>query len=945
MSQGADSANLYHHTYKGLGSTGTHSTALPPNAVSTFKKQKKKFAEDNLDRLEEIGLRQIRKNLLFDEYYRMVEGDLAYTDYEEQPEILRHVSDLRGKADIPSYVRHFDLIGQITKYLQGKYNDTKSKFRIDFFNQDEISHNEFDRDFTNKIFDFTRKIFDVELELRLLKNGISLKKEFKSEEEQQQYQQLLEQQKNTYSTPPEIKSAMTTNWKPVAVKWAQGTLEKDRQRFYLDDMEREFFKDYFLTGRYFKHYHIGFDYYEPERWNPIETFFSEDYTIKYPQDAEYVGNIQDMSPSAIVNKYGHLMTEADIKLILNSFDYSGTGSNTDTPKSPKGILEDNMHSGSELIPHEDYYDRQSAVELQGALNMPLGEETFFDADGEEHTRPEWIPDYEFNNTGEYKLSRYLRRDIDTREDTIRVVQAYWRSWDRIGLMYRETESGITTLDWVTDELDQDFLKEFDIKKVRTKSLQEFITEYDNGDLEPNSIVWTYAPKVWKGIKLSGTNSILEKDLYLGVQPLDLQIKGGLSNIYDVKLPVTGIITDSEAKKIRPYQVEYNYQMNLMHSLTEKEIGIFWLFDISLLPSDFEGMGDAKETLINVVDMARDIGLVPIDFSKQNMRNRSGQQFNQNTPQDISFVPQIQQKMQMAAYYKSLALESIGVTDQDLKTPSEYSTAEGIKVGQQNSFSQIEGIFEKMDTARLKDMEIGLAVAQHSQVSDKDISIKYTSSDEEKGLISEVFKDENFKLRNFGLLPVADSKRKKELEQFKQYLYSSNTHPLMDMAEVVTSDSFVVAKQQLRELDEKRLEQEQAKRNHEKELVEMQSKAKAEEVKATREFELTKQEKEHKNDRAVAHISAAGKLQDDSSRKEGDIAALNKVATQYETDQQKLKQEDRKIDLKEEDQSVKNKLAFQQLRQKTEELRLKQEQNKLKEKAIKAKTFGDIINKN
>jgi len=942
MSLGSDSGNLYNNVYKGLGDNSRISTSLPPQALPSYRK-KEKFAKDNLDRLEEIGLTQIRKNIIYDEYYRMVEGDLAYTDYEEQPEILKNVADIRQKADIPSYVRHFDLIGQITKHLQGKYNDTKHKFVVDFF--DDVSKNEYDREFSNRIFEFTQKVFSTELELRLLRNGVTLQKEFKSEEEKQQYLQFLEQQKQKYDTPPDIKTAMSTQWKPIAAKWAQNVLARDRKRYSLDEMEREHFKDFFLTGRYFKHYFIGHDYYMPERWHPVETFFSEDADIKYPQDGEYVGNIQEMSPSKFVNKFGHLMKEKDIKEILNAFDYAGGGSDTLNKKPGKGI-EDAFTGDTVLVPDENYYDRQSTTELQSALNMPLGEETFYDADGNERTRDAWVPNYDFQNTGLYNISKFLRRDIDVREDTIRVVQAYWRSWDKIGLIYRENESGITSLDWVTDELDQEFLKEFDINKVTNKSLQEFINEHDNGTLEPNSIVWTYAPRVWKGVKAAGTNSILKKDLYLGVEPMPLQIKGGESNIYDVKLPVTGIITNSEAKKIRPYQVEYNYQMNLMHSLTEKEIGIFWLFDISLLPSEFDGMGDAREILLNVTDMARDVGLVPLDMSKQNMRGRSGQQFNSMMAQDISFVPQIQQKMQLAEYYKSLALEQIGITNQDMKTPSEYATAEGIKLGQQNSFSQIEHIFEKMDNSRLKDLEIGLAITQHCQVNEKDISLGFTSSDEEIALVREVFSDDNFHLRQFGLLPVADSKRKKELEQFKSYLLSNNAiqNDLSDIAEVITSDSFSKVNGILKESQRQRLQQDEIKRNHEKDLVDRNNQAEAERTQKERQYQLTKQKEELDNRLEVAHIQTVGRVKD-RNEENGDSEAVDKVASQYLKDEAKSQNEVKKIELKEQDQNQKNEVAIGNLKAKMEELRIKRENNQIKREAIRAKTFGDVVNKN
>lgn len=935
----SESATLYENVYKGLGSHGTGSTALPPQAIPLHRKGKK-WRESCMDRLEEIGRRQVLKNSVFSEYYAMVEGDLAYTDYEETPEILAHVSDLRDRSSLPSYVKHFDLIGRIGRHLQGKYNDTKSKFRVDFF--DDIAQNEYDREINNRLFDFSQKYFQLELQTQLIKRGISLDQEFESEEQRQQYLQFIESEKAKLDTPPQIKTAMSTQWKPQAAVWAENTLEKDRARFNSDEREREFFMDKYLTGRYFNHYRIGYDYYKPERWDPCETFFSEDADIKYPQDGEYVGNIQDMAPSKIVDMFGHLMEEKDIKKILNAFDYTGTDSeNTgEMPNFEKAIIDGAMGEDT-LVPHEDYFDRQSTIALEEATGTPLSEITYFGEDGETKTAPSWTPNYEFDTDGTYKTSKYLRRDIDVRDDTIRVVQAYWRSWERIGLIYYETEMGFGVTEWVTDEILDGFLEENNITKLRKLSLTEFRNRLTQGTLEPNSIVFTYAPRVYKGIKLSGTNTILNKDIYLDVGPMDFQIKGD-SNLYDVKLPVSGIISTSEAKKIRPYQIEYNYQMNLMHSLTEKEIGIFWLFDIALLPSDFDGLGDSKEILTNVVDMARDIGMVPIDMSKQNMRDRVGQQFNSMMAQDISFIPQIQAKMQLAEYYKALALESIGVTPQDMGTPSEYSTAEGIKVGQANTLSQIEHIFEAMDEARLKDMELNLAIAQYCQTNNKDISVSYTQSSETQILVREVFQDENFHLRKFGLLPIADSKKRKELETFKQFLLNNNTfsNDVTDFAKVISSDSMEVVTNLLKESYRERLQQTQEERQHQINLQQQQIQADQEKVLRERQYELEKQARELENNIQVATIQHIGRLQDNSNEED-----VSKKVEELSDKYLQNDREDRKLEMAQEEKENKNKIALQKLKNEMEALQIKREQNQIKREAIQAKTFGDVINKN
>lgn len=59
----------------------------------------------------------------------------------------------------------------------------------------------------------------------------------------------------------------------------------------MSELDAEEIEDYLLTGRYFRHYHVGYDYYKPERWLPEETFFSKDVNIKHPQDGEYAGRV------------------------------------------------------------------------------------------------------------------------------------------------------------------------------------------------------------------------------------------------------------------------------------------------------------------------------------------------------------------------------------------------------------------------------------------------------------------------------------------------------------------------------------------------------------------------------------------------------------------------------------------------------------------------------
>src|SRR5690606_4131340 len=131
--------------------------------------------------------------------------------------------------------------------------------------------------------------------------------------------------------------------------------------------------------------------------------------------------------------------------------------------------------------------------------------------------------------------------------------------------------------------------------------------------------------------------------------LPYQIKGD-SNIYDVKLPVSGIISSNFiANKIRPYQIAYNICLNQIMNMMEKELGLFFLFDINLLPTEYKVYGDTDQALMKLQDFIKDTGIAPIDTNKQNTQQNMSQA-NTFMYQDLSYTNHISARMQWAENY-------------------------------------------------------------------------------------------------------------------------------------------------------------------------------------------------------------------------------------------------------------------------------------------------------
>ncbi|MCA9749711.1 MAG: hypothetical protein KC414_11455, partial [Romboutsia sp.] len=853
--------------YNGFGShSGT--SELPPQALPSSKKNDKwKYA--TMDALERIGVTQLRENLKFKDFYRMVEGKLAFSEISEVIPQLRELEETLDDLDIPTFIKHYDLVGIIVNAMVGEYMQNSDKFNVT--NVDEISTNEYERDKSDLVFKYIKEQFDKELNFRLIRQGINPNPESLNIEDPEQLQAYIQQlqQKKQEMTPPEIEQFMNTKWRTKASIWGEHTLEADRERFYLDEMDRDELVDFLLTGRCFRHYRIGYDYYRPETWSPLNTFFSQDLDTKYVQDGEYVGRVHYYTPSQIINKYGHFLSKKQKEDLLggNTYYESNYGSNTGSFNSAKQVL--NKHFGeTHIVPHKNYYDYNFLLDIQDEFGVPLGEKTIKAKDGTEKTIPTFLPSRHSNLSEANYLAQLMREDLVLRSDLLQVTEAYWVSYKKIGYLTYMTNEGRMTQDIVTDDILIDFLKEKGIKQLSNKSLYEVEEE-----AEPNTIVWDYIPEVWKGIKINEGNSNFREAIYLEVEPLEFQIKGD-SNVYDVKLPVSGIVDSSLAIKLQPFQVGHNVAMNQVYNMMEKEIGMFFIFDINFLPSEFKEWGDSEETLVHLTNLVKDVGMFPVDSSKQNVRDGGG--FNQFGVQNLSYASQIAERFQVADNFKYRAFEQVGFNPQRLGAPSKYETREGVVQSQNASYAQTEIYFDKFSSYKKRALEMHLNVAQYAQKSDKDITVFYTKSDSSQAFLK--FTDPYFQLRKLGILPVSNSKRRKELENFKSYLLNTNTlgSDEMSLAKLFTSDTMVELIESARAERVRRQQEGQVAHDRQMELLDKQAELEDQKAVAEWQREEYSKQKDRENKIEVERIDALGRAADNNANQQS-LDFINKNA--------------------------------------------------------------------
>lgn len=920
------------------GNSGSSSRSIPLQTLPNSKKNKG-WQKATMDALETEGIRQLRKNYVFADARKMTQGEFVYraVDIEDNPMGMpwfdKAIRKLRQDVSIPTYIKHFDFIGIIVNAITGVYDDMDDLYRVESF--DEYSTNEYIRFRTEKLHEYAQAVFKAEIDRMLISKGINPnKQDFQSEEEKQQYLQELDAQVKAL-TPVEIEKNLSKNFKVMATEWAQNTLNADKERFSLHQEDRKALTDYILTGRFFRHYKVGYDYYDIERWLPEEVFFSQDVDCEYPQDGDYVGKITSMSISQILQRYGHQMNTKEQEMIGNYWNQ--TDDKSDYSNSGKNFI-DNVFPRQLVTPFHNYTDHQLNLQMEEALGVPLGRTMDNDGNVSENWMPREENDYQPFHAGNY--SSYLREDIDVRQDTIRVMECYWRSMKRIGVLIYENELGSMEVEMTTDDLLPEFLTENEIKKLRNLSLEELQKAFKDGNLEEykNTITYHYVPEIWHGIKIKGNSAVVKEDIYLDVKPLDYQIKGD-SEFYQVRIPVGGIITNGIVTKILPYQQLHNICMNQNTELLEKELGIFFTFDITGLPSEYQDE-TTEESVYRVRNVIKDTALFGVDLSRQNTQNNTTYP-NIFQKHEVVFAQQVQYRQQMAEFYKQEAFNQIGITAQLLGAPNKYTNSEAIQTQAQASYALLNSLIEKFNTAKAKSNELHIAIAQFCETKGKG-TILTRKGDGEIAFIDILAEDPDlFPLRRLSILPVTNTKDRKIVKVVQDIILNDNTmtKDFGDVIDLMTNPVILELQQKAKEMRIRSDKKVEEQRQFEADQNDKQIKAVDDRLQADRDLKVTLQKMDDDSSERQSFINSLGR--DANSTKEDNFVDLTSAYKQTRLDANNevvngLKSQE--LDMKDDAQKEATRIAWQKLANDSEALRLKN-------KALDISAQNAIINKN
>jgi len=795
------------------------------------------WAAWNMDWLEWNGLKQIRTNarrLL--KNYKLAEGIIDKTDYLIEPnnELGDVIQQLSANDEMEALeLKFYPIIPSIVNTLVAEF--AKRDKRVTFRAVDEYTHNEI----------LERKRGDIEnvlvkyAEHKLLQNMIEQGLDLEDPETQEMIEQYM--QPENLQTLPEIQDFYAKSYEVIAEKWASKQHVIDEERFRMDELEEEAFKDKLVADREFWHFEMLDDDYNIELWNPILTFYHKSNSQRYISNANFVGKIEILTVADVIDKYGWKMNEEQLLSLQERFVTSTPGYNIGGYQND-GTFYDATKSHAWNVGRPSLEYRQL------------------------------ISDKNFVHSGDDVIGRILAESEDSYylEDAnmFRVTTAYWKSQRKLGHLTKVDEMGQVTTMIVTDDYDVTDKPVYNTSLLKNKSEQNLVFG--------EHIEWIWINHVWGGIKIGPNSPTLYgvenatglDPIYLGInqneiKPLMFQFKGEHS-IYGCKLPVEGrVFTDKNVKStslvdsLKPYQIGFNIVNNQIADILIDEIGTVILLDHNALPKHSMGEDWGKNNLAKAYVAMKDFSILPLDTSITNTENALNFQHFQQL--DMSQTGRLMSRIQLANYFKQEAFNQVGVSLPRMGQPMGGTmTATEVEQTQIGSYAQTEMHFvEHCDhlMPRVHGMRTDLAQWYHSNKPSVRLQIM-TGLDER---VNFEISGNDLMLRDINVFCTTKANHRMILENIKRLAVENNTTgaSIYDLGKLMQADSVGNLNSILKEAEQKQMRQRQEDMAHEEKLQQAMLEQQEKEKMMEQDFKERESEKDRRKDILVAEIRASG----------------------------------------------------------------------------------------
>jgi hypothetical protein len=809
------------------------STLTQPIQFIPRKDKDDDWAAHNLDWLEWQGMKQLRRNARrLSKNYKLAKGIIDRSDYivEEDVEYAELIDVLTKEDQSALELKFYPIIPNVINVLVAEF--AKRNTRVTFRAVDEISYNE--------LLDQKRAMIEQRLLADAERKMVMSMIEQGADMEDPEIQKALAPE--NLKSLPEIEQFFKKDYRSMLEEWAEHQARVDEERFKMDELEERAFRDMLITDREFWHFKMNEDDYELELWNPLVTFYHKSPDIRYISQGNWVGKVELYTVSDIIDKYGYLMTDAQLQSLEAIYPTRAAGY----------PLQGMQNDGS-------YYDATKSHEWN--TNMPsLQYRQFMSVWEQNSTAGNDIVSYIMSESEDY--TDYQNTDM------LRVAHIYWKSQRKVGHLIKIDETGQVMQDVVDESYAITQKPIYDTSVLKNKTKENLIAG--------EHIDWIWINEVWGGVKIGpnypayfgmNNNASGINPIYLGINRskpgrVPFQFKGD-STLYGCKLPVEGsVFSDRNTKStslvdlMKPYQIGYNIVNNQIADILVDELGTVIMLDQNALPRHSLGEDWGKNNLAKAYVAMKNFQMLPLDTSITNTENALNFQHYQVL--NLEQTQRLMSRTQLANYFKQQAFEVIGITPQRLGEQVEQATATGVRIAVSNSYAQTETYFiNHCDYLMPRVHQMRTDLAQFYQSTKPSIRLQYITSTDEK--VNFEMNGTDLLLRDFNIFCTTKTNHRATLEQLKQLAITNNTAgaSIYDLGNIMKAESIAEVSHILKSSDEKQQAQRQQEMQQQQAMQEQALQAKNQEAMMKMQFEAEENEKNRQNDIVIAEIRAAG----------------------------------------------------------------------------------------
>ena len=810
----------------------TFSSLTQPVQFLPSKEKTDDWAAWNLDWLELQGVEFLRINarrLL--KNYKLAKGIIDKSDYIVEPDNdYKEMMDvLTAENDSALELKFYPIVPNVINVLSGEFSKRYNK--VQFRAVDDKSYNEM---LEQKKMQIEESLL-AEAESNLVATMLEMGMDPASEEAQQKLSP------EGLKSLPEIEDFFSKSYRSMVEEWASHQLNVDEERFRMQELEERAFRDSLIADREFWHFKMLEDDYDIELWNPVLTFYQKSPDQRYISDSNYVGKIDLMTVSDVVDKYGYLMNQKQLQSLqkiypARSAQYQVNGYQND------GAYYDATRS------HEWNTNAPGLAYRQYASNYMADPQRGGDIVTQILSQSEDLEGFGDSNL-------------------MRVSTIYWKTQRKVGHLTKIEFDGEVTQEIIDETYKISEKPVYDTSIFKNKSKETL--------LQGEHVDWIWINEVWGGVKVGPNVPAMWRTtmddnvnpIYLGVNRtkpgrLPFQFKGN-NSLYGCKLPVEGrVFSDRNTRStslvdlMKAYQVGYNMVNNQIADILIDELGTVIMFDQNALPRHSMGEDWGKNNYAKAFVAMKDFQMLPLDTSITNTENATN--FNHYQTLNMEQTGRLMSRIQLANYFKQQCFDAIGINPQRLGGAVSAQTATGVVNAMQQSYAQTEIYFvQHSDHLMPRVHQMRTDLAQYYYSTNPSVRLSYISTEAQK--VNFTINGTDLLLRDFNVFATTKTNHRQVLEQLKQMALTNNTTgaSIFELGNIVKADSIAEVTDILKDSETRMQEQRQQEMQQQRQMQEEQLQAKAQEEQMKLEAEMKENDKDRQNDLTIAEIRAAG----------------------------------------------------------------------------------------